>query len=120
MKINQIYLQEKQSVSDSVWNFTICAVLGIGCYLNYVAQDHWTALLAGVFSILHGYAFLSGKSFYAVKFPKPSDGNYRLYKVGDVYFVGCSKQEAELFAFVRGLENAEITEITDGRVYHFS
>jgi len=115
---NKAFIIEQRTLWHSCSNFALFAAIGICAVLQYQMGNYWFALVGALLAVATGYDFYSGKSYYALQFPKDAKPRM-LFKIKDIYFVGGSLEEAQLFATLHDVDAQEVQQVVDAKAYAF-
>lgn len=117
---NVFVVIKKHSIAANVFNFTIAAACGACAIFNYFSNENFSWITFAtmlVLCIIYAANFLFGVDHLQLIVPaagKPM----KLYKIDDVFFVGCSMEEAQLFATLNKKQDFLIEEF-ENSVYIF-
>jgi hypothetical protein len=112
------FVKEHHSFARSAVLLVCTAALGlIGVFL-YHRNEYLHAAYATALAFASSIDFYFGKSYYSLHFPKVSTANM-LFKVKDVYFVGTSLQEAQMFASFYDIDASQVEQVPDAQAFKF-
>ena len=116
---NVFVVIKKHSLAASLFNFIIMLITGFCAIKAYFAEPFSQMFFAGMItiSIIYAYNLVCGIDHLQLVIPKAGKP-LKLYKVGDAFFVGCSMEEAQLFAALANKQEVFIEEF-ENSVYTF-
>lgn len=116
---NVFVVIKKHSAAATVFNFAIMLVAGICAIKAYFAEPFSLLFFVGmlVISIIYAAHLLFGIDHLQLIIPTAGKP-LKLYKIDDVFFVGCSMEEAQLFAAITNKTEVFIEEF-ENSVYTF-
>lgn len=116
---NIFLVTEQHSKAASTFNFVVASVAGLCAVMHFFHDPFvWFAFLGmALICLIYATNFLFGVDHLQMVIPNAGEP-LKLYKIDDVYFVGCSKHEAQLFAALQNKQNIFIEEF-ENSVYTF-
>lgn len=116
---NVFVIVKKHSLAATVFDFAIMVIAGFCAIQSYSAEPFSLAFFVGmlIICIIHACHLLRGLDHLQLIIPNAGKP-LKLFKVGDVYFVGCSMEEAQLFAAITNKTEVFIEEF-ENSVYTF-
>ena len=112
------FVTKKQSAAASIFNFGVAAATGLLAIMCYNEQIAWQ-YIAGftLCSIIYATHFFFGTDYLQLYMPCVN-APLKLYKIDDVFFVGYSIEEAQLFAALANKQDSFVEEF-ENPVYTF-
>lgn len=110
---------KKHSKAASAFNFVVASVAGLCAVMHFFQEPFvWFAFLGmTLICLIYAANFLFGVDHLQMVVPNAGKP-LKLYKIDDVYFVGYSRHEAQLFATLQNKHNSFIEEF-ENSVYTF-
>lgn len=112
------FVKEHHSFARSALLLICIVALGLIAVSLYHRNEYLHAAYALALAFASSIDFYFGKSYYSLHFPKKSTANM-LFKVKDVYFVGTSLQEAQLFASFYDIDASQVEQVPDAQAFKF-
>lgn len=110
---------EQRTFLYNTINLLSFIIIGLFAVSYYLQGDVFMTIAGTFFAAIIGLDFYHGKSYYELRFPKTEEAG-DLYKVSDVYFVGNSLQEAQLFAALNNLDVQQVEQVHANKVHQFN
>ena len=99
---NNLWLYKRTRVFITIVNFVavLCAAAGVFGY--FVTQQYMHVALAVAVFLFCANDFMQEGNYYTIELPQAN--TKKLYKIGNVYFVGASADEAQLYAHMENIQ----------------
>lgn len=97
-----LWLYRRTRVPITVVNFVavLCAAAGVFGY--FAAQEYMHVAFAVAVFLFCANNFMQEGNYYTIELPQTR--TKKLYKIGNVYFVGASADEAQLYALMENIQ----------------
>lgn len=100
---NELWLYKRINGYATAFNFIGVLCAGISAVGHFNKQEYIFMSLALAVFIFCANSFMQEGIYYTITLPEMHTN--KLYKIGDVYFVGANKNEAELYAHIKNLDD---------------
>lgn len=110
---------KKHSIAANVFNFIIAAASGTCAIMSFNEENiSWLSVVGmSLICLIYAANFFFGIDHLQMVIPN-ANKPLKLYKIDDVFFVGCSMEEAQLFALLNKKQDFFIEEF-ETSVYTF-
>ncbi len=107
-KYNTLVVFQNFTLLEKILSFVFTIIYAILVYLAYTKGYFGSLFILSILYLESGYYFYVARKNVHLKFPELA--TYNLYKSGDLYFVGCSDEEAQLFSEITGNSTPELIQ----------
>lgn len=99
---NDLWLYKRTHVFITAVNFVAVLCAAASVFGFFVAQQYVDVVLAAAVFLFCANNFVQEGNYYTIELPQTR--TKKLYKIGNVYFVGASADEAHLYALMENIE----------------